>query len=79
MLINCNLLLQENKTFSFRNPDMDDRFEKVDEYLFLNLGFSSKQNAWAGPDHWKYQKAKGPVEGDTVNWCFCFGNSLKGT
>ncbi|KAJ4730077.1 Condensin complex subunit 2 [Melia azedarach] len=54
---------EENKTFSFRNPDMDDRFEKVDEYLFLNLGFSSKQNAWAGPDHWKYQKAKGPVEG----------------
>ncbi|KAK6259484.1 Condensin complex subunit 2/barren - like 1 [Theobroma cacao] len=45
--------------FSFTNPDVDDRFEKVDEFLFLSLGFSSKQNAWAGPDHWKYRKAKG--------------------
>ena len=40
---------------------MDDRFEKVDGYLFLSLGFT-KQNAWAGPDHWKYQKAKGRVK-----------------
>ena len=38
---------------------MDDRFAKVDGYLFLSLGFASKQNAWAGPDHWKYRKAKG--------------------
>lgn len=38
---------------------MDGRFEKVDGYLFLSLGFNSKQNAWAGPDHWKYRKAKG--------------------
>lgn len=62
-----NSLLQETESFSFQDPDTDDRFERVDEYLFLNLGFSSKQNAWAGPDHWKYRKAKGPVEGDTVN------------
>lgn len=27
---------------------MDGRFEKVDGYLFLSLGFNSKQNAWAG-------------------------------
>lgn len=40
---------------------MDDRFENVDGYLFLSLGFSSKHNAWAGPDHWKYQKSKGVV------------------
>lgn len=40
---------------------MDDRFENVDDYLFLSLGFSSKQNAWAGPDHWKFQKSKGEV------------------
>ncbi|KAG4980039.1 hypothetical protein JHK84_033615 [Glycine max] len=38
--------------------DMDGRFENVDGYLFLSLGFSSKQNAWAGPDHWKYRKSK---------------------
>ncbi|XVF81600.1 hypothetical protein PTKIN_Ptkin15bG0168200 [Pterospermum kingtungense] len=44
---------------SNNNPDADDRFEKVDEYLFLSLGFSLKQNAWAGPDHWKYRKTKG--------------------
>lgn len=38
---------------------MDDRFENVDGFLSLSLGFSSKQNAWAGPDHWKYKKSKG--------------------
>ncbi|XWS75767.1 hypothetical protein CRYUN_Cryun01aG0120500 [Craigia yunnanensis] len=43
----------------FNNPDAYDSFEKVDECLFLSLGFSSKQNAWAGPDHWKYRKTKG--------------------
>lgn len=40
---------------------MDDRFENVDGFLFLSLGFNSKQNAWAGPDHWKYKKSKGEV------------------
>ncbi|KAJ7981268.1 Condensin complex subunit 2 [Quillaja saponaria] len=49
---------QENDPVSFHDPYMDDSFENVDEYLFLSLGFTSKQNAWAGPDHWKYQKAK---------------------
>lgn len=38
---------------------MDDIFENVDGYLFLSLGFRSKKNAWAGTDHWKFQKAKG--------------------
>ncbi|KAK8289753.1 hypothetical protein V6Z11_D07G209700, partial [Gossypium hirsutum] len=47
------------RLFSFNNPDADDRFEKVDDYLFLNLGFTLKQNAWAGPDHWKYRKTEG--------------------
>ncbi|KAL6975686.1 hypothetical protein U1Q18_024481 [Sarracenia purpurea var. burkii] len=50
---------QENDRSDFHEPDMDGRFEKVDGYLFLSLGFTSKQNAWAGPDHWKYRKAKG--------------------
>ncbi|XP_038702660.1 condensin complex subunit 2-like isoform X1 [Tripterygium wilfordii] len=50
---------EENESIAFRNPDIDDRFEKVDGYLFLNLGFTSSQNSWAGPDYWKYRKAKG--------------------
>ncbi|KAG8656133.1 condensin complex subunit 2 isoform X2 [Manihot esculenta] len=49
---------EENGLFSFHSSDTDDRFEEVDGYLFLSLGFTSKRNAWAGPDHWKYQKAK---------------------
>ncbi|KAF3777134.1 Condensin complex subunit 2 [Nymphaea thermarum] len=34
-----------------------DNYEEMD-YLILGLAFSSKTNAWAGPDHWKYRKAK---------------------
>ncbi|KAE9456191.1 hypothetical protein C3L33_11902, partial [Rhododendron williamsianum] len=59
---------QENEQFDdFHEPDMDGRFEKVDGYLFLSLGFTSKQNAWAGPDHWKYRKAKGSEDPPTEN------------
>ncbi|XP_057792703.1 condensin complex subunit 2 [Salvia miltiorrhiza] len=42
------------------DPDEDDRSEEVDSYLFLSLGFSTKQNAWAGPNHWKFRKTKEP-------------------
>ncbi|KAH6835975.1 condensin complex subunit [Perilla frutescens var. hirtella] len=42
------------------DPDEDDRSEEVDSYLFLSLGFSTKQNAWAGPNHWKFRKVKDP-------------------
>lgn len=49
---------QDNESFPSPDADMDDRFENVDDYLFLSLGFSSKQNAWAGPDHWKFRKSK---------------------
>ncbi|WJX43909.1 hypothetical protein P8452_30953 [Trifolium repens] len=49
---------QENELFPSTEPDMDDRFENVDGFLFLSLGFNSKHNAWAGPDHWKYKKSK---------------------
>ncbi|KAJ8764647.1 hypothetical protein K2173_006729 [Erythroxylum novogranatense] len=55
---------EEHEPFSFHNPEMEDRFEKLDTYLSLNLGFSMNQNAWAGPDHWKYRKAK-CTEGST--------------
>ncbi|XP_015580957.1 condensin complex subunit 2 isoform X2 [Ricinus communis] len=57
---------EENELFSFNGPDMDDRFDKVDSYLSFSLGFTSKQNAWAGPDHWKYRKAKGLEDNSTT-------------
>ncbi|XP_042519041.1 condensin complex subunit 2 [Macadamia integrifolia] len=47
-----------NDPYTFDEPDLDDRFEKVAGFLYLGLGLTSKQNAWAGPDHWKYRKAK---------------------
>ncbi|XP_022727928.1 condensin complex subunit 2-like [Durio zibethinus] len=50
---------EDTEQFSFNNPDAGDKYEKVDEYLLMSLGFPLKQNAWAGPDHWKYRKAKG--------------------
>ncbi|KAK1568486.1 hypothetical protein Q3G72_025079 [Acer saccharum] len=50
---------EETEPFSSQNHHIDDRLENIDEYMFLSLGFSSKQNAWAGPDHWKYRKVKG--------------------
>ncbi|KAG2308857.1 hypothetical protein Bca52824_028605 [Brassica carinata] len=52
---------EEVEPDSLQDLDSDDRFENVDDYLFLSLlGLSSKQNSWAGPDHWKYRKTKGP-------------------
>ena len=53
------LTLQEVEPASLQDLDSDERFENVDDYLFLSLGISSKQNSWAGPDHWKYRKTKG--------------------
>ncbi|KAK4255322.1 hypothetical protein QN277_008335 [Acacia crassicarpa] len=50
---------QENESFPPQDPAIEDTFENIDGYLFLSLGFNSKHNAWAGPDHWKYRKAKG--------------------
>ncbi|GFY99154.1 hypothetical protein Acr_13g0005550 [Actinidia rufa] len=58
---------QENEQFDFHEPDVDSGFEKVDGYLFLSLGFTSKQNAWAGPDHWKYRKVKGSQDAPAEN------------
>ncbi|XP_073296850.1 condensin complex subunit 2-like [Primulina huaijiensis] len=46
----------------FHDLHEDDRIGEVDGYLFLSLGFSTKQNAWAGPNHWKYQKVKDPKD-----------------
>lgn len=53
---------EENYDHSFHEPEVEDRFENVASFLSLGLGFASKQNAWAGPDHWKYRKVKGPEQ-----------------
>ncbi|KAL0671051.1 hypothetical protein Bca4012_033755 [Brassica carinata] len=50
---------EEVEPDSLQALDSDDRVENIDDYLFLSLGISSKQNSWAGPDHWKYRKTKG--------------------
>jgi len=39
--------------------DPYDRFENVASLLLGGGGITSSQNAWAGPDHWKYRKSKG--------------------
>ncbi|CAF1866138.1 BnaC04g43110D [Brassica napus] len=49
---------EEVEPDSLQALDSDDRVENIDDYLFLSLGISSKQNSWAGPDHWKYRKTK---------------------
>ncbi|VVA17574.1 PREDICTED: condensin complex [Prunus dulcis] len=49
---------EENEPGAFDERDNEERLKDVDEYLFLSLGLTSKQNAWAGPDHWKYRKTK---------------------
>lgn len=39
-------------------PDVDERLEKIADLLSLGARFSSKTNAWAGPEHWKYRKVR---------------------
>lgn len=53
--------LQDDEQSNVYDPDDDERSEEVDSYLFLSLGFSTKQNAWAGPNHWKFRKTKGQI------------------
>ncbi|PKA65273.1 Condensin complex subunit 2 [Apostasia shenzhenica] len=49
---------EEVGEYSFQD-DTDNRLEEIADFLSLGLGFTSKSNAWAGPDHWKYRKIKG--------------------
>ncbi|KAK8452888.1 hypothetical protein SEVIR_5G191200v4 [Setaria viridis] len=35
----------------------DEKLDKIADLLLLGMG-TSKTNAWAGPEHWKYRKAK---------------------
>ncbi|XP_040988210.1 condensin complex subunit 2-like isoform X4 [Juglans microcarpa x Juglans regia] len=44
----------------------DNTFEKFSMFLFQGLGVASKQNAWAGPDHWKYCRSKGSEDATTT-------------
>ncbi|KAK9089733.1 hypothetical protein Scep_028815 [Stephania cephalantha] len=57
-----SVLSQENASYTFHEPDMEDSHENVIDFLFFGMGFTSNRNAWAGPDHWKFQKAKGGEE-----------------
>ncbi|KAM0939546.1 putative condensin complex subunit 2/barren [Dioscorea sansibarensis] len=50
---------KENVDYPTQKPDMDENLERIAEFLSLGLGYTLKSNAWAGPDHWKYHKAKG--------------------
>ncbi|KAK1418178.1 hypothetical protein QVD17_27320 [Tagetes erecta] len=49
---------EDSDEYVSRDADVDDTFVRVDDYVFLKLGLTTRQNAWAGPDHWKYQKPK---------------------
>ncbi|KAA8527002.1 hypothetical protein F0562_008769 [Nyssa sinensis] len=50
---------EENDPYASYEPDVDDRSEEVAVLLFHGMRLTSKQNAWAGPDHWKFWKPKG--------------------
>lgn len=60
-------LVQENGPSDADELGINDRFEDVTMFLFQGLGFTSKRNAWAGPDHWKYQKSKGRYQQEVNN------------
>ncbi|XP_054819889.1 condensin complex subunit 2-like isoform X2 [Prosopis cineraria] len=48
--------LEDNDSCAFYRANMDGSHEPVPMFLLQVLGNTSKQNAWAGPDHWKYWK-----------------------
>ncbi|XP_065016320.1 condensin complex subunit 2-like isoform X1 [Musa acuminata AAA Group] len=58
---NLNFTSHQEEDFdcTFGGPIVEEKFEKIADFLSLGLGFTSKSNAWAGPDHWKYRKVKG--------------------
>lgn len=51
--------LQEDFDNKFDGPYVEEKYENIADFLSQGLGFTSKSNAWAGPDHWKYRKVKG--------------------
>ncbi|XP_068666987.1 condensin complex subunit 2-like isoform X2 [Aristolochia californica] len=50
---------EDKENYIVHEPDVDGRCENIADFLYLGLGFTSKKNAWAGPDHWKYRRVKG--------------------
>lgn len=57
---------------TYYDPDVEERLGNVDEYLISCLGFTVRQNAWAGPEHWKYRKTKGIAKGGRFkSFFFC--------
>ncbi|KAF3339546.1 condensin complex subunit 2 [Carex littledalei] len=44
--------------YMHRDMCEDEKLERITDFLSQGLGFSSKNNAWAGPDHWKFRKIK---------------------
>lgn len=53
------LLMQDVGDYSYQDIDANIRVEEIVEFLSFGLGFTSRTNAWAGPDYWKYKKSKG--------------------
>ncbi|XP_040380033.1 condensin complex subunit 2 [Oryza brachyantha] len=56
--MNCQ---EETDEYTFEAPeglDVNERIDKIADFLSFGMGFSAKTNAWAGPEHWKYRKAK---------------------
>ncbi|KAJ8442946.1 hypothetical protein Cgig2_019519 [Carnegiea gigantea] len=51
---------KDDGPFASSELDTYDRFENVASLLLGGGGITSSQNAWAGPDHWKYRKSKAP-------------------
>ncbi|KAF0917196.1 hypothetical protein E2562_017104 [Oryza meyeriana var. granulata] len=52
---------EETDEYTFEAPeglDVNERIDKIADLLSLGMGHSAKTNAWAGPEHWKYRKAK---------------------
>ncbi|KAA0034790.1 condensin complex subunit 2 [Cucumis melo var. makuwa] len=58
---------EESVSTTYYDPDVEERLGNVDEYLISCLGFTVRQNAWAGPEHWKYRKTKGSRDSPTEN------------
>lgn len=64
--------MQEDFECNFNGPNVEEKFEKITDFLSVGLGFTSKSNAWAGPDHWKYRKAKGRHRKKNLNFILSF-------
>ncbi|MQL72080.1 hypothetical protein Taro_004428 [Colocasia esculenta] len=62
MNANCIGDQEDNDSYPVHGQDADYKLETIANFLSFGLGFASKTNAWAGPDHWKYRKIKGPEE-----------------